>query len=535
MRRPSRAFLLGIGLLAAVAVPLPRPPLASAAGTGTWEAAAPLPGPGRFGAAGVLLTGAACAGPAPRAWCGKVLMTGGLANEDAGVVATARVDLFDPATGGWRTLPGLREPRAFHTATVLADGRVLVAGGLDPRQQYFPPRTELFDPASESWAAGGTLVGGVGVALHTATLLRDGRVLLAGGRRDGSLAGAACTAGDPSSQVYAPSVGRWSPAGCLATPRSSHTATLLGDGRVLVAGGENPFAKESRFTSTAELYIPDRGWQRTASLATPRAWHTASVVSGGRVLVAGGENDGGATAAAEAYDATLGGWEGAAALRAPRSRHGATSLVDGSVLVAGGTAGRSRLASAELFDAPTGAWQATAPMRDPRASFPLLALPGGTAALAAGGQGAPDRASEPVGEAEIFKYRPPAEPGPGPSGPGDGPRRPPDRPPPGPTPAGCSPSPALSLSPPVAATGFTTTVRGTGFCAGPVTLGWDRGLGGATAIADATGSFTATLLVFTNDVVGARTVRAVGVGATAGAPFLVVPSPALPPGFVARR
>jgi hypothetical protein len=139
--------------------------------------------------------------------------------------------------------------RFFHTATLLADGRVLVAGGYD--SHYAPlASADLYDPKTGTFSPTGSMAGARG--LHTATLLSDGRVLIAGGGPWGSMLLTASYLA--SAELYDPKTGTFSPTGSLATARAWHTATLLADGRVVIAGGAG-----SAFLASAELYDPKTG------------------------------------------------------------------------------------------------------------------------------------------------------------------------------------------------------------------------------------------------------------------------------------
>jgi N-acetylneuraminic acid mutarotase len=123
--------------------------------------------------------------------------------------------------------------------------------------------------------------------------------------------------------------------GALNTGRAYHTATLLPNGKVLVAGGENP-SSPGIYLSSAELYDPTAGtWTTTGSLATSRAHHTATLLPNGKVLVAGGYNFS-YPASAELYDPATGKWTTSGALKTARDLHTATLLPNGQVLVAGG-------------------------------------------------------------------------------------------------------------------------------------------------------------------------------------------------------
>src|SRR3990170_776254 len=115
---------------------------------------------------------------------------------------------------------------------------------------------------------------------HTATLLRDGKVLVAGGRPSEGIVLA-------SAELYDPSSGTWTATGNMVTPRDGPTATLLPDGRVLVTGGADNCCEGGELAS-AELYDPSRGsWTATAGMAEARLFHTATLLLDGRVLVAG--------------------------------------------------------------------------------------------------------------------------------------------------------------------------------------------------------------------------------------------------------
>jgi Galactose oxidase, central domain len=276
---------------------------------------------------------------------GKVLVAGGYNGS-----ALASAELYDPASGTWTATGSLATGRAHHTATLLPNGKVLVAGGEDSSSNPFAS-AELYDPASGTWTATGSLA--TGRSLHTATLLPNGNVLVAGGF-DSSFTGLA------SAELYDPASGTWSATGSLSTARLQHTATLLPNGQVLVAGGTGgPIA-------SAELYDPASGtWSATGSLATGRFNHTATLLPDGQVLVAGGgDTSGNVFASAELFDPASGTWTATGSLATARSGHTATLLPNGKVLVAGGDNNSGFLASAELYDpattpTPTPAAQAT--------------------------------------------------------------------------------------------------------------------------------------------------------------------------------
>ncbi len=275
---------------------------------------------------------------------GKVLMIGG---EDGTPTPLASAELFDPnaGTNGSYTpiLTGnLAAGRFGHSASLLPNGKVLVTGG-----QYASgalASAELFDLASGIFTAtNGTMQSPR--TSHTATLLATGSVLLAGGANGGSLA---------SAELFNPATGLFTATvGSLAAARSLHSATLLPSGKVLLAGGEN-----GATLASAELFNPVSGTFAaiTAGMTSPRKYHTATLLANGSVLLTGGSTGTG-YAGAELYDPAtgiidppLGSFVATAgSLGTPRSHHTASLLSNGKVLIAGGTNGSS-LNSMELFD-----------------------------------------------------------------------------------------------------------------------------------------------------------------------------------------
>lgn len=141
-------------------------------------------------------------------------------------------------TNGWQDAARMNVPRAYHTATLLDDRRVLVVGGSVPTPEISADglaSTEWYDPLADRWQRAANLAERRGY--HTATLLTDGRVLVAGGMRwNGVRGNGDLTTFSATSEVYDPFRDRWTNTAPLAAPRAFHTATLLDDGRVLVAG-----------------------------------------------------------------------------------------------------------------------------------------------------------------------------------------------------------------------------------------------------------------------------------------------------------
>lgn len=305
---------------------------------------------------------------------GKILVAGGSNNLAGGALSSAQI--YDPAAGGWGSTAWLSNRRFSHSATLLSDGRVLIAGGQGANLPWIGA-AEIYDPATGAWGNGGTLT--TPRYFHTATLLPTGKVLLTGGHnstKGGALA---------SSEVYDPAGGVWSVTGNLASKRKQHSATLLATGKVLIAGGSD---SNGASLASAEQYDPVTGkWSFTGNLGGGRSDHTATLMKDGRVIVAGGSNNQGKLDTAEIYDPATGLWTSTTSMGTPLSDHAAVRLTDGRILIAGGTlTGSVPSGRACIYDPLLAAWSESGNLIAPRYSHTLTLMPNHHV-IAVGGRG----------------------------------------------------------------------------------------------------------------------------------------------------
>jgi hypothetical protein len=323
---------------------------------------------------------------------GRVLVTGGY---DGGALGTAR--LYDPATNQWSDAAPMHFARHGHAAVLLHSGKVLVAGGYAPSADPASPASgytrtaEIYDPAANTWTQAANM--SKGRFQPTMTVLPDGRVLVAGGAGDIVTAdGVRAAVPLDSAEIYDPQTDSWSDAPPMAAARTLHTATLLPDGDVLVAGGGGDGSGDLR---SAELYDPAaNSWSPTGPLAEAHDAATATALPGGDVLLAGGDGaDGHALASAEVYRPESGTWHTVASMPAARESAAAAPLDDGTVLVAGGEDARlgETLAGTERYDPASDTWTDAGAMADARKQLTLTALDNGRALVVGGNPGGFDR------------------------------------------------------------------------------------------------------------------------------------------------
>jgi hypothetical protein len=315
---------------------------------------------------------------------------------DMAPVGYVAADAFTVASGA------MMSARGNHTATLLPNGTILVAGGTNGPNIL--GTSEIFNPATQSFTPTPGTMRDVR-DLHTATLLANGRVLVAGGLSTN----ATSTGAISSSEVFYPDTGYWLSYSTMTTARSNHTATLLPDGNVLALGG---FAQGQYLNSAEVYYSTAQAWIPFPAMHTARGLHTTTLLQDGRILVVGGENAQGVLDTYEIYSPQTNTWTAPANitdLTQPAygnisvRMHSATLLIDGRVLVAGGNNGQWEQDSYLIFDpknaanpwsySPPFSWNnvtqvATVSMWAARQSQTATLLPNGQVMVIGGAQSA---------------------------------------------------------------------------------------------------------------------------------------------------
>ncbi len=312
---------------------------------------------------------------------GRVLVTGGT----NGTVAVSSAEVWDPVSYSWSALPPMSKARQNHVAVLLPSGKVLVAGGKDATGVHVT--AEIFDPTSSTWTA----ASGTNLRPHSdgcATLLPGGKVMVYGGDAlltgtptqktdlydpatdtwavgaDGSYAASrpVCTL-LATGRVYVnidfnypivfnPVANTWANAGSmggLAGYVKDQAQALLGSGKVLITGGRGFSVAGQPPGTHVYTYNEVAGHQAVAGMAEARMLHTSVSLPRGDVLVTGGTNGSTVLSTAETFEPSTGTWTAAPALAAARSDHTMTVLQSGDALVVGGVGPSSPLSTAELF------------------------------------------------------------------------------------------------------------------------------------------------------------------------------------------
>jgi hypothetical protein len=312
---------------------------------------------------------------------GRVLVAGGLGGG-------ASTEIYNPLTRTWSLGKDMNVARTRFASVTLLDGRVLVAGGRDGSTSL--ASAEVYDPATGTWSVTGSMT--TPRDWLSMVRLADGRVLAAGGL---DLTRLPADAALQSAEIYTPATGTWVATSDMSTKRWGFALVALPDGRVLAAGGANANS-ECQFSPTSEVFAPATGtWTPTGDMHVHRGFGRA-ILAGGRVLFLGGEiAAAGAlcavtTASVEAFDPATGTFSTLGPLLDDGALQAVASLPDGRILVAGGTrytsAGHAALSSSEIYDPTTGLATRAAPLSTARASILGSALPDGSVLVPGGTQ-----------------------------------------------------------------------------------------------------------------------------------------------------
>jgi hypothetical protein len=282
--------------------------------------------------------------------------------------------LVDPE---WTTTGSMATARQMHTATTIAPGTVLIAGGWYPNYGYVSA-AELYDASSNSFAATGSMA--TPRFSYAAVRLGSGKVLVVGG-----ISGTTTRAS--TAELYDPTAGVFVATGSMAAPRIAHTATLLPSGKVLVVGGRDTVGP----VYTSELFDPAGAgsFAPTAVMSISRSGHAAALLGSGKVLIVGGTYDTtkfSALSSAAVFDpAGAGSFSYPNAMATARTGPTATTLPSGKVLVTGGEDwGGTPLSTAELFDPGAGTFANVGPLSVARAGHSATLLGSGRVLVVGG-------------------------------------------------------------------------------------------------------------------------------------------------------
>ena len=336
---------------------------------------------------------------------GKVLIVGGQFEWVVPGNTTDSVEMYDPTSQKFTNAASLGSPRAGQTATLLSDGRVLVAGGYTSLGIQALTSTEIYNPANDTWSPGAPM--SLGRAQAAAVPLKNGTVLVVGGGQTGVMGTGTQPAGTLA-EIYDPAKDAWTPAGNLAYGRAVHpTATLLADGRVLVVGGRALFNTPENAVERSEIFDPSNNrWSAVPAnnRTGARQDHSATLLANGDVLIAGGSPvPDAALSYSDLFSPKTNSWISVPNMRSSRCGQAAVLLPTGNAMVIGGGCGWSnQTSSVEEFNWSTKTWTEVAPLSIQRGRIQAVVLADGSV-LALGGLAAGNNTSA---MAELFSPAP---------------------------------------------------------------------------------------------------------------------------------
>ena len=311
---------------------------------------------------------------------GKILAAGGTNNG----VALTSAELYNPTAGTWASTGSMNVGRTLARAVLLSNGSVLVMGGcVNDCLSATTNSAEIYNPIAGTFSATGSMV--QARAEFGTTLLANGQVLVVGGCTAYDANG--CLAVTTKAEIYNPATGTWKATGALRGARHAMTATLLASGKVLVAGGATA-AMDA--INSSEIYDPTaKTWTLGLKMVTARSDYASIMLGTGKVLFTGGENINGVSInKAELYNPSTGTFTATGNMTATREEHTAVLLANGNVLVSGGNkktlTTQTPLASAELYNPTNGTWTATGRMSNTRAGHTSTVLHNGNVVNAGG-------------------------------------------------------------------------------------------------------------------------------------------------------
>ena len=295
---------------------------------------------------------------------GLILIAGG---QGPGSGTLASAELYNPATGTFTATGSLTHARYLHTATLLNNGKVLIVGGFSSGNVR--DDSELYDPATEEFTPTGSLI--TARVWHTANVITSGanagNVIVIGGQSSSGGTLSSC-------EIYNVAAGTFSaPNINLTHARYGHTATVLNNGQILVVGGFS----SGNTRSVSELFNPlQNTFSDSGSTLVPTAFHTATLLLTGNVLISGGNQGMGSNyiTMGQIYNPTTGAFTATGNFVSPRQSPATAMLNDGTVLMAGGYKS-GYLATAEIYNPTTNAWTATGSMANAREQEYLVAAP----------------------------------------------------------------------------------------------------------------------------------------------------------------